>query len=113
MGLSLSLRGAYQILFWNIIFHVVYNFIGFIKGQNLNKVGSKANDTAELFFEDVRLPETSILGGLNRGFYQLMTELPQVLEISYLWANSHKIVAGLYYGGTKLYVRLGLENIHD
>jgi long-chain-acyl-CoA dehydrogenase len=50
---------------------------GFKKGRNLNKVGSKANDTAELFFEDVRLPESAILGGLNRGFYQLMNELPQ------------------------------------
>ena len=51
---------------------------GFKKGKNLNKVGMKAHDTAELFFEDVRLPESAILGGLNKGFYQLMTELPQV-----------------------------------
>lgn len=50
---------------------------GFKKGKNLNKVGSKANDTAELFFEDVRLPASSILGGVNKGFYHLMTELPQ------------------------------------
>jgi len=50
---------------------------GFKKGKNLNKVGMKAHDTAELFFEDVRLPESAILGGLNKGFYQLMTELPQ------------------------------------
>ena len=54
--------------------------IGFKKGKNLNKVGSKANDTAELFFEDVRLPASAVLGGLNKGFYQLMTELPQVLK---------------------------------
>ena len=39
----------------------------------------KAHDTAELFFEDVRLPESAILGGFNKGFYQLMTELPQVI----------------------------------
>ena len=37
----------------------------------------KAHDTAELFFEDVRLPKTALLGGLNKGFYHLMTELPQ------------------------------------
>ena len=55
------------------------NLIGFKKGKNLNKVGYKAHDTAELFFEDVRLPASSVLGGLNKGFYQLMTELPQVL----------------------------------
>ena len=56
-------------------------FTGFKKGKNLNKVGMKAHDTAELFFEDVRLPESAILGGLNKGFYQLMTELPQVITI--------------------------------
>ena len=50
---------------------------GFKKGRNLNKLGLKAHDTAELFFEDVRLPKTALLGGENRGFYQLMTELPQ------------------------------------
>jgi len=50
---------------------------GFKKGRNLNKLGMKAHDTAELFFEDVRLPKTSILGGENTGFYHLMTELPQ------------------------------------
>ena len=50
---------------------------GFKKGRNLNKLGLKASDTAELFFEDVRLPETAILGGENFGFYHLMSELPQ------------------------------------
>ena len=59
------------------LFLVEEGMPGFKKGRNLNKVGSKANDTAELFFEDVRLPESAILGGLNRGFYQLMNELPQ------------------------------------
>ena len=42
-----------------------------------SKLGLKAHDTAELFFEDVRLPKTAILGGENKGFYQLMNELPQ------------------------------------
>ena len=55
-----------------------FPLIGFKKGKNLNKVGMKAHDTAELFFEDVRVPESAILGGFNKGFYQLMTELPQV-----------------------------------
>jgi len=50
---------------------------GFHKGRNLNKMGLKAHDTAELFFEDVKLPKSAILGGENRGFYQLMNELPQ------------------------------------
>ena len=34
-------------------------------------------DTAELFFEDVRLPKDALLGGPNMGFYSLMQELPQ------------------------------------
>lgn len=53
---------------------------GFIKGKKLKKMGLKAQDTAELFFEDCRVPASAMLGGaagLNRGFYQLMQELPQ------------------------------------
>lgn len=37
-----------------------------------------SKDTAELFFEDVRLPGDAILGEPNKGFYYLMNELPQV-----------------------------------
>ncbi|XP_061686829.1 long-chain specific acyl-CoA dehydrogenase, mitochondrial [Syngnathoides biaculeatus] len=50
---------------------------GFHKGRKLEKIGLKAQDTAELFFEDVRLPADSLLGELNKGFYYLMNELPQ------------------------------------
>ncbi|KAJ7412006.1 hypothetical protein WISP_99558 [Willisornis vidua] len=50
---------------------------GFIKGRKLNKIGLKAQDTAELFFEDVRLPPSALLGKENKGFYYLMAELPQ------------------------------------
>ena len=60
------------------LFIVEEGMKGFKKGRNLNKLGLKASDTAELFFEDVRLPETAVLGGENFGFYQLMSELPQV-----------------------------------
>lgn len=50
---------------------------GFEKGQNLNKVGMKAQDTSELFFQDVKIPETHLLGGREgQGFLQLMQELP-------------------------------------
>ena len=59
------------------LFIVEEGMPGFKKGRNLNKLGLKGHDTAELFFEDVRLPKTALLGGMNRGFYQLMTELPQ------------------------------------
>ncbi|XP_061895852.1 long-chain specific acyl-CoA dehydrogenase, mitochondrial [Entelurus aequoreus] len=50
---------------------------GFQKGRKLEKIGLKAQDTAELFFEDVRLPADALLGGVNKGFYYLMNELPQ------------------------------------
>lgn len=50
---------------------------GFRRGRNLEKVGYKAQDTSELFFEDVRVPITNILGEEGRGFAQFMTELAQ------------------------------------
>merc|ERR1712071_167264 len=62
------------------IFLVETGMEGFKKGNNLKKMGMKAQDTSELFFEDVRLPMSSILGGekgMNQGFFMLMKELPQ------------------------------------
>jgi acyl-CoA dehydrogenase len=50
---------------------------GFERGRNLDKVGLKAQDTAELFFTDVRVPGENLLGELNRGFFHLMDNLPQ------------------------------------
>ena len=53
---------------------------GFNKGQKLKKMGMRAQDTSELFFEDCRVPKENVLGGeegLNKGFYMLMSELPQ------------------------------------
>ena len=50
---------------------------GFSKGTPLDKMGLKAQDTCELFFEDVVLDESALLGELNKGFYYLMGELPQ------------------------------------
>jgi alkylation response protein AidB-like acyl-CoA dehydrogenase len=48
---------------------------GFARGRNLEKIGLHASDTSELFFEDVRVPATAILGELDRGFAVLMGEL--------------------------------------
>lgn len=59
------------------LFLVENGMKGFIKGRKLEKIGLKAQDTAELFFEDVRLPADALLGEENKGFYYLMTELPQ------------------------------------
>ena len=49
---------------------------GFRRGRRLDKVGLKAQDTAELFFDDARVPAGNLLGGVEgRGFYQLMEQL--------------------------------------
>ena len=50
---------------------------GFERGRNLDKIGQHAADTSELFFNDVRVPVTNILGGEGMGFVHLMEELPQ------------------------------------
>jgi acyl-CoA dehydrogenase len=49
---------------------------GFEKGQRLKKVGMKAQDTSELFMNDVRVPRANLLGQENQGFVYLMQELP-------------------------------------
>ncbi|MER8581647.1 acyl-CoA dehydrogenase family protein [Mesorhizobium sp. M1423] len=51
---------------------------GFERGRNLDKIGLKANDTSELFFNDVRVPTSNLLGNEEgQGFVQLMQQLPQ------------------------------------
>ncbi len=50
---------------------------GFKRGRNLEKIGMKAQDTSELFFEDIELPIENIVGSSGLGFSQLMDELPQ------------------------------------
>jgi acyl-CoA dehydrogenase len=45
---------------------------GFERGRNLKKMGLKSQDTAELFFNNVKVPKENRLGELHRGFYQLM-----------------------------------------
>ncbi|MGN6142328.1 MAG: acyl-CoA dehydrogenase family protein [Mesorhizobium sp.] len=51
---------------------------GFERGRNLDKIGLKANDTSELFFNDVAVPTANLLGAEEgQGFIQLMQQLPQ------------------------------------
>lgn len=50
---------------------------GFARGRNLAKVGMKAQDTAELFFDDVRVPSANLVGTEGGGFVHLMQALPQ------------------------------------
>jgi len=53
------------------------NCPGFRVGRVLDKMGLKAQDTSELFFDDVKVPVTQLLGGQEgQGFYQLMGDLP-------------------------------------
>jgi len=52
---------------------------GFTKGKPLNKLGLRAQDTCELFFDNVKVPAENLLGGsdyLNKGFIGLMEQLP-------------------------------------
>ncbi|MFZ1399599.1 MAG: acyl-CoA dehydrogenase family protein [Candidatus Promineifilaceae bacterium] len=50
---------------------------GFERGRNLEKIGLKAQDTAELFFNNVKVPVENLLGEEGKGFYYLMNSLPQ------------------------------------
>lgn len=49
---------------------------GFRRGRKLDKIGLYSADTAELFFDDVRVPKDNLVGELNRGFYHLVSNLP-------------------------------------
>jgi alkylation response protein AidB-like acyl-CoA dehydrogenase len=50
---------------------------GFERGRNLDKIGMHAQDTSELFFQDVRVPAANLLGEAGQGFVALMQNLPR------------------------------------
>ena len=50
---------------------------GFARGRNLDKIGLHGQDTSELFFQDVRVPQSNLLGAEGMGFAYLMNQLPQ------------------------------------
>ena len=57
------------------LFVIERGMAGFERGRNLKKMGLKAQDTAEMFFENVRVPAENVLGAPERGFFQLMEGL--------------------------------------
>lgn len=59
------------------LFLVDTSLPGFKRGQKLKKIGLKAQDTSELFFEDLRIPASAVLGGEGQGFPIMMAKLPQ------------------------------------
>ncbi len=64
------------------------NSPGFRRGKKLKKMGLHAQDTAELFFEDCRVPEENILGEPNKGFYYMMEHLQQERIIAAVTAQA-------------------------
>jgi len=71
------------------LFVVEEGMAGFSHGRNLSKMGLKAQDTAELFFENVRIPAENVLGDPERGFYSLMHFLAEERLINACQAIAH------------------------
>ncbi|HEV7575250.1 MAG TPA: acyl-CoA dehydrogenase family protein [Caldimonas sp.] len=59
------------------LFLVDASVAGFRRGKNLHKLGMKAQDTSELFFDEVRVPAAAMLGEEGKGFELMMTKLAQ------------------------------------
>lgn len=75
------------------LFVVEEGMAGFSRGRNLSKMGLKAQDTAEMFFENVRVPAQNVLGEPERGFYSLMHFLAEERLINACQAIAHAQVA--------------------
>ncbi len=65
---------------------------GFARGRNLDKIGQKAADTSEMFFADVRVPVSNLVGEEGKGFAYLMQELPRErLTVAFrAWAEAQR-----------------------
>ncbi len=84
------------------LFLVERGMEGFERGRNLKKMGLKAQDTAELFFNNVTVPKTNVLGQANKGFYYLMEGLAEERLIG---ACSYLSAAQLSFDLTLDYVK--------
>ena len=77
---------------------------GFERGRNLDKIGLSAQDTSELFFKDMRVPQKNLLGGMEGlGFIQLMQELPR----------ERLIIALTGVGAMKLAIDLTMDDVKE
>src|SRR5690606_29358030 len=86
------------------LFAVERDTPGFTRGRRLAKVGLKASDTAELFFEDCRVPAANLLGTENHGFYHLMANLPRErlsIAVAAVAASERILELGLDYARTR------------
>jgi acyl-CoA dehydrogenase len=89
-----SARGAFS------LFCVEAGTPGFTRGRKLAKVGRRAQDTAELYFEDVVVPAANLLGEEGRGFAYMMRNLPRErlsIAISAVAAAEHALSLTLDY----------------
>jgi len=75
------------------LFVIEADMAGFSRGRNLDKMGMKAQDTAELFFENVRVPAENVLGDPEKGFYNLMQFLAEERLITACQSIAHAQVA--------------------
>jgi acyl-CoA dehydrogenase len=71
------------------LFVIEADMPGFSRGRNLDKMGLKVQDTAELFFENVRVPAENVLGDPEKGFYNLMHFLAEERLITACQAIAH------------------------
>ncbi len=72
---------------------------GFVVSRKLDKVGMRASDTAEIFFEDMFVPDDAVLGEVGRGFYNIMWELQ----------GERLIGAAGSIAGAKLTLEMGIQ----
>jgi acyl-CoA dehydrogenase len=85
---------------------------GFRRGRMLKKMGMKASDTAELFFDEVHVPAANLLGTLDAGFTQIMSEIPKervsiatcamgaaqkAFDITVAWVHERKVFGKTLY----------------
>jgi alkylation response protein AidB-like acyl-CoA dehydrogenase len=86
------------------LFVVERGMPGFTRGRRLEKVGLKANDTAELFFDDCRVSASHLLGHENGGFYHLMANLPRErlgIAVAAVAAAEHILAITLDYARSR------------